>query len=118
MTSRIKIIRKVQNIPIIKKYFHVLALFSRVFIGLIFAFSGFVKALDPLGSTYKFVDYFVAFNLPFSRAYSIASSFCDERNRVFNWNLSSISDSKSACKLGIIVVYAVFHSINFVVGIV
>jgi hypothetical protein len=38
---------------------------SRVIIGLTFIFSGAVKAIDPLGSTYKFHDYFHAFNLGF-----------------------------------------------------
>jgi len=43
----------------------ILQIIARFIVGLTFIFSGFVKAVDPLGSAYKFHDYFQAFNLGF-----------------------------------------------------
>lgn len=45
---------------------------ARVLLGLTFVFSGFVKGIDPLGSTYKFTDYFNAFHMPWATGLSFA----------------------------------------------
>lgn len=48
-----------------------LVVIARIITGLAFLFSGTVKAIDPLGSAYKFQDYFTAFNIGFLTDYSL-----------------------------------------------
>ena len=49
-------------------------LFSRLIAGIVFVYSGFVKGIDPLGSAYKFTDYFVAFNMEFLESFALPLS--------------------------------------------
>lgn len=48
---------------------------SRYLLAFTFIFSGFVKGIDPLGSAYKFGDYFVAFRLNFLESLTIPLAF-------------------------------------------
>jgi hypothetical protein len=49
----------------------IIRLISRIIAGFVFIFSGLVKAIDPLGSAYKFSDYFQAFHLDFLKFLSL-----------------------------------------------
>ncbi|MFO8002599.1 MAG: DoxX family protein [Marinilabilia sp.] len=48
--------------------------FSRLFVGATFVFSGFVKAVDPVGGAIKFDDYFQAFHMDWLMSLSMPFS--------------------------------------------
>ncbi len=48
--------------------------FSRVFVGILFIFSGLIKANDPLGFSYKLEEYFEVFHTTFLNNYAVPLS--------------------------------------------
>ena len=47
----------------------------RIIVGIVFIYSGFVKGIDPLGSDYKFTDYFNAFGMGWMNTTTLFFSF-------------------------------------------
>jgi len=58
-----------------KKYKKIAVEISRYILGLVFIFSGFVKAVDPWGGAYKIQDYFTAFEFTELNFLSLSLSF-------------------------------------------
>jgi uncharacterized membrane protein YphA (DoxX/SURF4 family) len=52
----------------------ILRLICRLLVGAVFMFSGFIKGVDPLGSTYKFKEYFEALGMEWLAPYAFAFS--------------------------------------------
>lgn len=63
--------------------------FCRLLIGVVFIFSGFVKAVDPMGGAIKISEYLTSFGLESLEAFSVLISF----------NLSAIEFTLGVCML-------------------
>lgn len=72
---------------------------SRVLTGFVFIFSGFVKAVDPWGYTYKIMDYLEAFGMSFLDPLALVASFF----------ISALEFALGLCVL--LGIYRRFHSI-------
>ena len=81
------------------KYKKILVEICRILLGAVFVFSGFVKAVDPLGGTYKNEDYFSAFGLEFFNFTALPFSFF----------LAALEFALGVCLL--LGVYRRFHSV-------
>ncbi|MDR0799445.1 MAG: DoxX family protein [Dysgonamonadaceae bacterium] len=82
-------------------YKKIIVEFCRILLGAVFVFSGFVKAVDPLGSAYKNIEYLSAFGLDFFQILALPLAFAQ----------IAVEFAMGACLLA--GVYRRFHSILF-----
>lgn len=77
---------------------------ARVLLGVVFIFSGTVKAIDPVGGAIKIDDYLVAFHLEFLKIFSVLLSM----------NLSALEFTLGVCMLlGVYRRYSSFLTLAF-----
>lgn len=90
---------------------------SRYLLGIIFVFSGLVKGIDPLGSAYKFGDYFMAFGLDFLMPYTVALSFILCAAELFVGLLLILNVRQQVGVWGALLFMAVFAPLTLVIAI-
>jgi uncharacterized membrane protein len=95
----------------------ILRFISRILVGFIFMFSGSVKAVDPLGSAYKFSDYFQVFHLDFLQPVSlILSIILCTAEFISGFSVLSGYRQKTGM-LGVMILMAIFTPLTLVLAI-
>ena len=90
---------------------------GRIVLGLVFIFSGTVKAIDPLGSTYKFHDYFQAFGIGFLKELSLplAILLCSAE---FISGFSVLTGLRLKTGIwGVLILMAIFTPLTFILAL-
>ncbi|QEK52086.1 DoxX family protein [Pedobacter aquae] len=88
---------------------HIL-LFSRIFVGLLFIFSGLIKLNDPLGFSYKLEEYFEVFHVVFLNPFSVYLSIflCALEVVLGVFLLTGISSKKVSWGLLLLIIFFTF----------
>jgi hypothetical protein len=90
---------------------------SRIIIGLVFIFSGVVKAIDPLGFAYKFHDYFQAFHLAFLNSFSLVLAiFICSAEFISGFSVLTGFKQKTGL-LGVAILLAIFTPLTFLLAL-
>jgi len=95
----------------------ILKIISRLVVGSTFIFSGVVKAIDPLGSAYKFHDYFQAFNISFLNPLSLALAIllCTAE---FTAGFSVLTGLRQKTGiLGVLILLVIFTPLTFILSL-
>jgi uncharacterized membrane protein YphA (DoxX/SURF4 family) len=95
----------------------ILRIAARIIIGLVFIFSGVAKAIDPLGSAYKFHDYFQAFHLGFLNTLSLPLAvFMCTAEFISGFSVLTGLRQKTGI-LGVLILLVIFTPVTFILAL-
>lgn len=87
--------------------------FARIATGLLFVFSGLIKANDPVGFAYKLEEYFQVFSLPFLNDYSVAIAVLLCSLEIILGTLLLLGIWKNRVALGLLILIIFFTFLTF-----
>jgi hypothetical protein len=95
----------------------ILRTLTSAIIGLVFIFSGVIKAIDPLGFSYKIHDYFHAFNLGFLNSLSLVLAiFMCTAEFISGFSMLTGLRKKTGL-VGVTILLAIFTPLTFILAL-